>query len=76
MTIKRQVTIEIEFDDFGQAIIRIPHGKNQQVNAGAAAELTDALSKALGKVTERHIGDHVHEHGEGLGQHTHQENKG
>lgn len=69
---KRQVTIEIEFDDFGQAIIRIPHGRNQQANAGSAAELTDKLSKALGKVTERHIGGHEHEHGEGQHDHGHE----
>lgn len=66
-----QVTIEIEFDDFGQAIIRIPHGRTQQVDAGKAADLTDALSKALGKVKERHIGDHTHEHGEGTHTHDH-----
>jgi hypothetical protein len=69
-----QINIEVEFDDFGQAIIRIPHGRNQKVDAAKAAALTDALSKALGKVRERHIGDHHHEHGEGVGQHTHQEN--
>lgn len=66
-----QVTLTIDFDDFGNAIIRIPHGKTQQADAGKAYDLTDKLSKALGKVTERHLGDHVHEHGEGLGQHTH-----
>ena len=73
---KKNVSIEIEFDDFGQAIIRIPHGATQKANASAAADLTDKLSKAIGKVKERHIGDHVHEHGEGLGQHTHDHQQG
>ena len=66
------VKIEIEFTAEGTAIIRIPHGKTQQADAGKAADLTDKLSKALGKVKERHIGDHVHEHGEFTHTHDHQ----
>jgi hypothetical protein len=67
----KQIIIKVKFTDDGKATISIPHGKNQQADAGAAADLTDKLSKALGKVTERHIGDHVHEHGDGM--HTHED---
>ena len=58
----RQVTITVDFDDQGIATIRIPAGATQRVNAAAAEDLTDKLSKALGKVLERHRGDHHHHH--------------
>jgi hypothetical protein len=44
----------------GTATVEIPHNRNQQRDAQAAASFTDKLSKALGEVLERHIGDHHH----------------
>lgn len=52
------LTILVGLD--GNAEIRIPHNKNQQRDANAAAAFTDKLSQALGDVVERHIGDHHH----------------
>ena len=57
---KRPVTLHITVGPDGQAIIQLPHNLNQQRDANAAASFTDKLSKALGDVVERHIGDHVH----------------
>lgn len=65
------VNIEISFDYNGEAIISIPHGKNQQRNANKAASFTDRLSKALGDVKERHIGDHEHHDGDVAHRHNH-----
>lgn len=62
-----QVTFTVEFSDDGKALIRLPDGKTQQVDASKIAEVTDALSKKLGLVLERHIGSWHH------GIHTHQD---
>ena len=62
----RHVHLVIDVADDGTATIKIPHNKNQQRDANAAASFTDQLSKAMGTVEERHIGDHVH--------HTHDHN--
>lgn len=60
---KRLVHLTIIVDG-DKATIQIPHNKNQQRDANAAADFTDKLSKALGEVEERHIGDHHHhDHG-------------
>jgi len=67
---KRQVTLEITLDADGNIRIEIPHGRNRQRDANAAATFTDKLSKAIGDVTERHIGDHEHHHHDGT-SHTH-----
>jgi hypothetical protein len=66
---KRQVTLEITLDANGNIRIDIPHGKNKARDANAAADFTDKLSKAIGDVEERHIGDH-HHHDHGT-DHTH-----
>ena len=58
----RQITITVEIGNDGEATIRLPEGKGQQRNANAAAAFTDQLSKAMGTVKERHIGDHHHHH--------------
>ncbi len=64
MTSKRPVNLTIVVAEDGTATIQIPHAKNQQRDANAAASFTDKLSKALGEVLERHIGDHHHhDHG-------------
>lgn len=71
---KRPVTLDITVDLEGRATIEIPHDRNQARNAQAAERFTDQLSKALGEVEERHIGDHhhhTHEHGHEHG-HLHQ----
>jgi hypothetical protein len=68
-----QVNFEIEFNNDGTATIRLPEGKTQQVNAAKVADLTDKLSKLMGTVKERHIGDHHHEHGEQTHTHDHQQ---
>ena len=68
---KRHVHVTIEVADDGTAQVLIPHHKNQQRDANAAADFTDALSKAIGKVEERHIGDHEHHHSDFAPEHTH-----
>lgn len=58
----------------GKATIRIPEGKEQARNADAAASLTLQIAKALGRVTERHVGRYengVHVHDDGT-THTHE----
>ena len=60
MKTKRPVHLTITVAEDGTAIIQIPHNKNQQRDANAAASFTDKLSKAIGDVVERHIGDHHH----------------
>jgi hypothetical protein len=63
-----QVSFTVEFNDDGTAIIRLPEGKTQQVDASKVADLTEKLGKALGPIKERHIGrmDHgVHVHDDG-----------
>jgi hypothetical protein len=60
----RNITFDIEFDDDGKAIIRLPEGKGQQRDAAVVADLTEKLAGLLGEVEERHIGDHHHhDHG-------------
>ena len=66
-----QVNITVEFDDFGNAVIRLPEGRTQKVDAAKVAEFTDKLSKAMGTVKERHIGDHHHAHEEHDHHHDH-----
>jgi hypothetical protein len=56
----RQVTFEIEIDEEGNAILRLPHGKGQQRNAASVADLTQGIADALGETIERHVGDHTH----------------
>jgi len=71
---KRQVTLEITVDPrTGDITIAIPHGKNKERDANAAASFTDKLSKAIGTVKERHIGDHehLHHHHDGTTHHHH-----
>lgn len=66
------ITFTMEFDAQGKAVIRLPEGRSQQADAGKVADLTDRLSKMLGKVEERHIGDHHHHvHGDAGHQHHH-----
>lgn len=67
---KRAVTIEITLNADGNLVVQIPHDRNQTANANAAAKFTDKLSKAIGKVLERHIGDHEHN----VTTHTHNHN--
>lgn len=72
-----QVTFTVEFDELGQAIIKLPEGRTQQVDAAKVADLTDKLSKALGTVKERHVGRYengVHTHADGT-THIHQGGK-
>ena len=65
----RPVTLVIDVANDGTATIQIPHdNRNLARDANAAADFTDKLSKALGEVLERHIGDHHH--------HTHQHTNG
>jgi hypothetical protein len=60
----RNITFEIEFDDEGNATIRLPEGKGQQRDAAAVDDLTLKLAELLGRVKERHVGDHHHhDHG-------------
>lgn len=54
------VSFEIEFNDSGDAIIRLPEGKIQQIQAAEVADMTEAIAKAIGKIKERHIGNHTH----------------
>jgi hypothetical protein len=61
------ITFTMEFDENGDAKIRLPEGKSQQVNAAKVSKLTESLAKAIGTITERHIGhhhdhDHAHDH--------------
>ena len=67
----RHVHLEINIAADGTATIEIPHHKNQQRDANAAASFTDQLSKAMGKVEERHIGDHEHHDHEHHHSHDH-----
>lgn len=62
-----QITFTMDFDENGEVVIRLPEGSQQKVNAAKTADLTDKISKALGEVKERHIGDHTH----GVGEHDH-----
>lgn len=71
-----QINFDVEFDANGDAVIRLPEGKTQKVDAGKIAAFTDKLSKLMGKVKERHIGDHHHEHGEHTHVHDHQHQGG
>lgn len=66
-----QANLKITFDEQGNATIRLPEGKTQKVDAAKLAEFTDKLSKAMGTVKERHIGDHHHAHEEGVHSHDH-----
>lgn len=60
----RTITFTIEVNSAGEAVIRLPEGPGQQQNAAETAKLTDQISKLIGKVKERHIGDHHHhDHG-------------
>lgn len=69
----RQVTFTVEINSEGDAIIRLPEGKRQQGDAAKIAPLTEQLAKAIGKITERHVGEHHHhDHGHDHG-HDHQE---
>ena len=56
----RQVTFEIEINDDGDAVIRLPEGPGQQRDANAVAPLTERIAKAIGTLKERHVGDHEH----------------
>ena len=67
-TSKRPVHLIIKVAEDATATIEIPHAKNQQRDARQAADFTDKLSKAMGEVLERHIGDHHH--------HTHEHTHG
>lgn len=69
----RSITFEIEFNDEGDAVIRLPEGKGQQRDAATVADLTLELAKRLGKVKERHVGDHHHHdhHHDHGGNHVH-----
>lgn len=55
----------------GTAEIRLPEGASQQRDANKIAKFTDKLSKLLGRVKERHIGDHEHHVKEDTGTHVH-----
>ena len=60
----KSITFEIEMDENGDAIIRLPEGKGQQRDAATVADLTLKLANLLGRVKERHVGDHHHhDHG-------------
>ena len=63
------VTFKVILNAKGEAIIKLPEGKTQQMDASKIAALTDKLSKALGTVKERHVGrtEHgVHTHDDGM----------
>ena len=70
----RPVHLTITVAEDGTATIEIPHSKNRQRDASAAADFTDALGKALGPVLERHIGDHDHHHHDHGHEHDHVHN--
>lgn len=57
-----QVNITIEFNEDGTADIRVPEGPGQQRKAAKAAEFTEKLANTVGKIKERHVGDHHHGH--------------
>ncbi len=58
------ITFEIEINQDGDAVIRFPEGPGQQVDAAKAAELTEKIAAKLGKIAERHVGEHHHhDHG-------------
>lgn len=64
------ITFTVEMSEDGRnAIIKLPDGRSQQVDANKIAEFTDKLSKQLGRVKERHIGDHHHH--TGVSDHSH-----
>lgn len=56
----RTITFNIEINEAGNAVIRLPEGAGQQQNANTVASLTEQIAKAIGKIKERHIGDHHH----------------
>jgi hypothetical protein len=74
MKATRHVHLTITVAEDGTATIEIPHGKNRQRDANAAASFTDKLGKALGPVLERHIGDHDHHHHDHDHDHDHVHN--
>jgi hypothetical protein len=60
----KNITFHIEIDEDGDATIRLPEGKGQQGDASKVDDLTLKLAKMLGRVKERHVGDHHHhDHG-------------
>lgn len=54
------ITFTVELMPDGQAVIRLPEGRTQKVDAAKLAALTQKLGAALGTITERHVGDHEH----------------
>jgi len=71
---RRTVQFTISVDDAAQATIKLPEGGGQQRDANTIASLTENIGKALGKITERHIGkmvDGVHVHEDGTIHHHH-----
>jgi len=64
----KNITFTIEINEDGDAIIRLPEGKGQQPAAATVADLTESIAKAMGRIKERHIGDHHH------GDHHHNHN--
>lgn len=67
----RQINFTVTIEDGGEyAKIEVPHGRGQQRDANAIADLTKKLAEALGEVEERHQpAPHVHLDNEG---HNHQ----
>lgn len=56
----RIIKFDIEIDNNGEAIIRLPEGPGQQKDAAEVASLTEKIAKFLGRIKERHIGKHHH----------------
>lgn len=69
----RNITFEIEINNDGDAVIRLPEGKGQQRDAAVVDDLTLGIAKLLGKVKERHVGDHHHHDSDHTHDHKHLE---
>jgi len=70
-------TFKIEFTGDGEARITVP-GASSNADSQALASFTEQLAKALGTVTERHIGEyrnglHVHADGTTHAHHEHEQ---
>lgn len=58
------VSFTIEINDNGDAVIRLPEGPGQQGDAAKVAPLTEQIAEKIGKIVERHVGEHHHhDHG-------------